>query len=50
MAADAKNLVEADDMAVIADTGYYNAPKIKTCMAAGMTVYIKRGKRNNKTK
>lgn len=50
MAADAKNLVEADDMAVIADTGYYNAPEIKTCMAAGMTVYIKRGKSNNKTK
>lgn len=50
MAADAKELVEPAEMAIIADTGYYNAPEIKNCVDAGMTVYIKKGKSNNKTK
>lgn len=50
MAADAKDLVEPDEMAVLADTGYYNAPEIKNCVDAGMAVYIKKGKSNNKTK
>lgn len=50
MAADAKDLIKPDAMAVLADTGYYNAPEIKNCVDAGMAVYIKKGKSNNKTK
>lgn len=50
MALDAKELVEPDKMSVIADTGYYNAPEIKNCVDAGMNVYIRKGKSNNKTK
>ena len=47
---DSLDLVEPDEMAVLADTGYYNGPEIKNCVDAGMTVYIKKGKSNNKTK
>ena len=50
MAADAQELVEPDEMTVLADTGYYNAPEIKNCVDAGISVYIKKGKSNNKTK
>lgn len=50
MATDVKGLVEPDEMAVIADTGYYNAPEIKKCVDTGMAVYIKKGKSNNTTK
>ncbi len=49
MAADAKELVKPDEMAVIADTGYYNAPESKCCMDKGIAVYIKKGKSNNQT-
>ncbi len=50
MATGAKELVEPDEMAVIADTGYYNGPEIKNCVDAGIGVYIKKGKSNNQTK
>ena len=50
MAADAKELIEPDEMALIADTGYYSAPEIKNCVDAGIGVYIKKGKSNNQTK
>ncbi len=50
MATDAKELVKPDEMVVIADTGYYNAPEIKNCVDAGIAVYIKKGKSNNQTK
>ncbi len=50
MAADPKELIEPGEMAVIADTGYYNAPEIKNCVDAGIGVYIKKCKSNNQTK
>ena len=50
MATDAEKLAEPDEMVVIADTGYYNAPEIKNCIDAGIGVYIKKGKSNNQTR
>lgn len=50
MAIGAKKLVKPGEMTVIADTGYYNAPEIKSCVDAGIGVYIKKGKSNNQTK
>jgi len=34
-------------MAVIVNTGYYNASEIKNCVDAGKSVYRKKGKSNN---
>lgn len=50
MAIKAKELVEPDEIAIVADTGYYNAPEIKNCVDADIAVYIKKGKSNNQTK
>lgn len=50
MVADVKELINPEDMIALADTGYYNAPEIKNCIDAGITLYIKKGKSNNRTK
>ena len=50
IATGAKKLVKPDEMTAIADTGYYNAPEIKRCVDAGISVYIKKSKSNNRTR
>lgn len=50
MALDAKELLDLQQMEVIADTGYYNALEIKNCIDENLTVYIKKAKGNNQTK
>lgn len=49
MAQKAKELVEPEEMAAVADTGYYHGEEIKECVDAGITVYVKKGKSNNGT-
>ena len=50
MAKDATDLLDSEECTVIADTGYYNATGIKSCIDDGMTVLIKKAKANNRTK
>lgn len=50
MALDAKELLDIEEMSVVADTGYYNAVEIKKCCDNQFRVYIKKAKANNKTK
>lgn len=46
MAKNAKELLAIKECTVIADTGYYNAAEIKSCIDDGMNVYIKKAKAN----
>jgi len=45
----AKSILRKRKMAVLADTGYYNAEKIKECIDKKITLYIKKSKANNQT-
>lgn len=50
MALDVKELLDLEEMAVVADTGYYSASEIKKCVDENLEVYIKKAKANNQTK
>jgi hypothetical protein len=49
MALNAKKSLRKRKLSVVADTGYYNAEEIKTCVEKRITVYIKKSKSNNRT-
>ena len=47
---DATDLLDVENLEVLADTGYYNGTEIKNCIDDGMKVYIKKTRANNSTK